>query len=492
MKKVLILILAYNAEKHIVGVLKRLPDALWHNTEYSAEVVVIDDCSKDATTEVARQYVADISYPVHLLRNPLNQGYGGNQKVGYTYAIKHGFDVVIMLHGDGQYPPEKIHDMVMPIIQGDADAVFGSRIMVKKDALAGGMPLYKFMGNIALTTVQNAMLGSNLSEFHSGFRAYSVAALKRIPFQHNSNVFHFDTDIIIQFVDNNFIIKEIPIPTFYGDEVCHVNGMRYALEVVLSTLLSRIQRFGIFYAPKFDYEKIVVYSDKSRFESSHSYSMAQVNAGERVLDMGCGEGHVAMHLKARGCKIIGCDLVISDATRSHLDVAILMDLNHPDFSAFDARSLDVVLLLDVIEQLRAPEQFLAMLHTWCAETQTRIIITGSNIGFFIQRFMLLLGQFNYSKRGTLDMAHTRLFTFSSLRRTLENAGFNIIDMQGLPAPFPLAIGEGWLASTLLKVNGWLIKLSRSLFSFQIAVVVKPRPTLEWLVEQAVAHGAKAK
>jgi len=491
MKKALVMIIAYNAERHIAGVLDRVPDILWNNSTYQSDVVVIDDCSKDATSSVAREYIVNHpNRPVRLLRNAMNQGYGGNQKVGYTYAIEHGYDVVVMVHGDGQYPPEFIPEMISPIINDNADAVFGSRMIHKKDALEGGMPLYKFAGNIVLTRLQNLMIGSNLSEFHSGFRAYSVNALKKIPFQYNSNVFHFDTDIIIQLVDNKLTIKEIPIPTHYGDEVCHVNGMKYAFDVMVSTLQSRIQRFGIIYDPKFDYEQAIFYPDKSNFTSSHSFALEQVNPREIVLDIGCGEGYVSSKLRKRECQVAGCDWRVNDTMRTHYDAVFATDLNKPDFSVTGAQRFDVIMLLDVIEHLQNPENFLDILHTWCVAMNPRLVITTPNIAFFIQRIMLLLGQFNYGKRGILDKTHTRLFTFGSLRRILKNAGFNIVSIEGIPAPFPLAFGNNGFSEMMLKINCWLIKLSKSLFSYQIAVVVKPMPTLELLVQQAIESGDK--
>lgn len=473
-KKVLILILAYNAEKYISSVLNRIPDTLWNASEYQAEVVVIDDCSRDRTSNVVSSYLSSSSHPIRLLRNAINQGYGGNQKVGYTYAAENGYDAVVMVHGDGQYPPEFLPDMIIPIIRGQADAVFGSRMIHKKDALKGGMPLYKFVGNIVLTHMQNFLLGSRLAEFHTGYRAYSVAALKQIPFQQNSNVFHFDTDIIIQLVDNKFTIKEIPIPTHYGDEVCHVNGMRYAFDVMVSTLLSRIQKFGIFYAPKFDYERGISYADKSMFPSSHSFALEQAGNAPNVLDIRGSEDHVASHLKAHGSKVAA------------------LDLNAPDLRALAAEKFDVILLLDVLECLASPENFMKVLHELSVASNPRIIITTPNIAFFVPRLMLLLGQFNYGKRGILDMHHTRLFTFASLKRLLASSGFNIIEEKGIPAPFPLAMGEGRIASALMKLNVWLIGLSKSLFSYQIGLVARPVPTLEILVQQAIAHGNAVK
>ena len=487
MKKALILILAYNAEKHIASVLERIPQELWQSPEYIADVVVIDDCSKDNTSQVAREYIRNSTRPIALLRNAINQGYGGNQKIGYTYAIKNGYNAIVMVHGDGQYPPEAIPQMFAPILNGEVDAVFGSRMINKKDALAGGMPKYKFIGNIVLTKLQNLFLGSNLSEFHSGFRAYSVEALKKIPFQHNSNVFDFDTDIIIQFVDNKLKIKEIPIPTRYGDEVCHVNGTKYAIDIMLSTFKSRIQKYGVLHEAKFDYEQEMFYPDKTHFASSHSFALDHIEPKERVLDIGAGEGYVSAKLRQQGCKVTACDWRDSKAIRSHYDNFLLMDINYPDFDKINAEDFDKIMMLDIIEHLHNPEHFFTLLHDWCAKKNPQIILTTPNIAFFIPRLMLLIGQFNYGKRGTLDFTHTRLFTISSLKRLVREQGFNLVSIEGIPAPFPLALGDNSFARILLKINSWLIKLSASLFSYQIAAIIKPMPSLEVLLEQALEH-----
>src|SRR5205823_5474091 len=159
---------AYNAETTIQSVLNRIPPELHTN---NVEVLVIDDSSKDETFArgVAFENPAG-SFRITILRTPENQGYGGNQKLGYRYAIEHGFDVVALLHGDGQYAPEKLPYLLEPLLRGEADAVFGSRMIEKRDALKGGMPLYKWFGNQVLTRFQNFMLGSKLSEFHSGYR----------------------------------------------------------------------------------------------------------------------------------------------------------------------------------------------------------------------------------------------------------------------------------------------------------------------------------
>src|SRR5260221_12065032 len=249
-KRVLIFVVAYNAEKTIESVLDRIPAEL---RTTNVEVLIIDDSSKDATfhTGLKREDTTS-DFKITILRNPENQGYGGNQKLGYRYAIDHGFDIAALIHGDGQYAPEKLPVLLKPFVRDEADAVFGSRMIRKQDALEGGMPLYKWVGNQVLTAFQNQMLGSSLSEFHSGYRLYSTRALARIPFERNSNDFHFDTDIIVQLHFAGLRIVEIPIPTFYGDEICHVNGVKYAWDIFKTMLRAKFHEKNLLYDRKFD------------------------------------------------------------------------------------------------------------------------------------------------------------------------------------------------------------------------------------------------
>jgi glycosyltransferase involved in cell wall biosynthesis len=235
--RLLVFVIAYFAESTLKSVLERIPRTVFD--DFDTEIIVVDDASKDRTFEIGREY--QISHPdvrMTVLRNEHNQGYGGNQKVGYSYAIAERFDFVAMVHGDGQYAPEELPKLLAPLVRGDADAVFGSRMMDRFAALKGGMPLYKYAGNRILSTLQNKLLGTKLSEFHSGYRIYSVRALDGIRFQLNSNDFHFDTEIIIQLINAHARIVELPIPTYYGNEICRVNGMKYAKNVMVATQIS--------------------------------------------------------------------------------------------------------------------------------------------------------------------------------------------------------------------------------------------------------------
>ena len=188
--KVLILIVSYHAEQFIQAVLNRIPAEIWQNERFDTEVLIIDDQSQGSDLRPRRRLrpAAAGKTNITVLYNPKNQGYGGNQKIGYHYAIDKGFDAVVLLHGDGQYAPEHLRAMIAPLLDNTADVVLGSRMINRADALRGKMPFYKWIGNQILTFCQNRILGSNLAEFHTGYRAFRVSALASIPFERNSEL----------------------------------------------------------------------------------------------------------------------------------------------------------------------------------------------------------------------------------------------------------------------------------------------------------------
>ena len=192
-----ILIVAYNAQDTLAKVLDRIPSDF---TTKIDSILVCDDASTDDTHNVGLQYQSNSKLPLMIVRHQINLGYGGNQKTGYQWALEKNLDLVVLLHGDGQYAPECLPQMVEPIVSGRADVVFGSRMTTQGGARQGGMPLYKFVGNKILTTLQNRLAKVSLTEWHSGYRAYSVAALRKVNFLKNSDYFDFDSQIILQMI----------------------------------------------------------------------------------------------------------------------------------------------------------------------------------------------------------------------------------------------------------------------------------------------------
>ena len=485
--RLLIFVIAYYAESTLRWVLDRIPQSIFE--QFDCEVLIVDDASSDKTFEIGTEYKkAHASIPMTVLRNEHNQGYGGNQKVGYSYAIANGFDFVALVHGDGQYAPEELPRLLEPLVNGDADAVFGSRMLQPGNALRGGMPLYKYVGNKVLTRLQNAMLGSQLSEFHSGYRIYSLHTLKLIPFRLNSNDFHFDTEIIIQLLNAKARMLELPIPTYYGDEICRVNGMKYAKDVLWATLQNVAHRSGLRYQRRFDphLDKNSHYDLKLGYDSSHTYALAAVPPGSRVLDIGSGPGGLAQELVKKGCEVTVVDQYAAEVSDTRIR-SITQDLDGD--IEFDISNHDVLLLLDIIEHLRNPERFMEQLRQQFGYDGKTIVLTTPNIAFVVQRLMLAIGQFNYGKAGILDSTHTRLFTFRTLRRLLTDEGFRIKEMKGVPAPFPKVLGNGWLGRAALLANLGLIKLSRSLFSYQIYVVAESTPDVSFVLSDTQRRSA---
>ena len=482
-KRVLIFIVAYHAETTIVEVVRRIPAPLME--EYDFELLIIDDSSQDQTFALSYKLSRQMEAPfkIHVLYNPKNQGYGGNQKLGYRYAIEHGFDIVALLHGDGQYAPECLPELLKPAASGAAAAVFGSRLLTPRSALKGGMPLYKYVGNRILTRIENYLLRTSLSEFHSGYRIYTVDALRRIPFELNSNGFHFDTEIIIQLVIAKLAIAELPIPTYYGDEICRVNGIPYAMNVVKACLHARLQEWSLFYDRRYDcgQKTFSRYRPKFSFESTHTAALDLVPEHSKVLELGCATGYMALALRdKKGCRVSGADKF--SICEDSFDDFYRVDLN-ASLADVPIEANDYVLLLDVIEHLNSPEALLEELRGRLGRAE--LIVSTGNVAFIATRMMLLAGQFNYGGRGILDLTHTRLFTFRSFSRLLEQSGFDIVETRAIPAPFPLALGSNRISRALMRLNSILGHLSPSLFGYQMVMRAKARPTVKSLLADAV-------
>jgi glycosyltransferase involved in cell wall biosynthesis len=243
-KRVIVVMPAYNAEK----TLRKTYDEIPH--EYVDEVIVVDDASHDRTAEVARHM------GLRTIVHPMNYGYGGNQKTCFSAALSLGADVVVMLHPDYQYSPKLIVAMASMVAIGQYDMVLGSRILTG-DALKGGMPLYKYIANRFLTFFQNILLGRKLSEYHTGYRAFSREVLLSLPLNENSDDFIFDNQIIAQAFFFGYSVGEVSCPTKYFEDASSINLRRsitYGLGVLATSVHYRLQKWGIARCRIFDPE----------------------------------------------------------------------------------------------------------------------------------------------------------------------------------------------------------------------------------------------
>ncbi len=234
--KIIVVMPAYNAERTIEQTYRDIPKGLVD------EVIVVDDASHDRTIAKAK------SLGLTTVAHPENRGYGGNQKTCYATALKKGADIVVMIHPDYQYDATLTGEMIRPIEQGRYDIMLGSRIRTRDEALAGGMPGWKYLANRLLTALENIVLGLNLSEYHTGFRAFSARALEKLPLQRNSDDFIFDQEILVEAIARGMRIGEIPVPVRYFDEASSINFRRsvvYGLGILWLLMRYILHRVGL-------------------------------------------------------------------------------------------------------------------------------------------------------------------------------------------------------------------------------------------------------
>jgi glycosyltransferase involved in cell wall biosynthesis len=240
-KKIVVVLPAYNASKTLEKTWSEIP------FEFVDDVVLVDDASRDDTAEVAHRL------GIHTIVHEQNKGYGGNQKTCYRTALGLGADIVVMLHPDYQYTPKLITAIAAMIAYGEFDAVLASRIL-GVGALKGGMPLYKYIANRILTLVENVLLGHKLSEYHSGYRAFSRQVLETLPLDENSDDFVFDNQMLAQVIWADFRIGEVSCPTKYFPEASSINfqrSVKYGFGVLGTALQFRLAKMGLSKAPYF-------------------------------------------------------------------------------------------------------------------------------------------------------------------------------------------------------------------------------------------------
>jgi 2-polyprenyl-3-methyl-5-hydroxy-6-metoxy-1,4-benzoquinol methylase len=461
-----ILVVAYNAESTLAKVLDRVPKEFRPRI---SQIFVCDDASQDSTYLVGLGYQQMApELPLKIIRHPGNLGYGGNQKAGYRLAIEHDLDIVVLLHGDGQYAPESLAEIVGPLERGECDAVFGSRMMIPGAARKGGMPLYKFVGNKILTKFENRMLGTGLTEFHSGYRAYSVEALKSIPFERNSDDFNFDTQIIIQLVDAGKRIAEVPIPTYYGDEICYVNGLAYAKDVTADVLRYRASKLGFMSGDEGSVGE--EYGLKREPDSSHAQILAALakQPPSRILDLGCSGGLLSERMRALGHHLTSVDVVELPEVHGRVDRFIRADLDQGLPSEVrELAPFDIAVCADVLEHVREPEQLLKQIREVLTPRGT-LIASVPNFGHWYSRTRTALGLFDYDQRGILDQGHVRFFTRRSFLRRLDDAGFEVMRLEATGTPLEILIrgGGGRLQRALAGLNRASLAMRPTLFGYQ--------------------------
>jgi glycosyltransferase involved in cell wall biosynthesis/2-polyprenyl-3-methyl-5-hydroxy-6-metoxy-1,4-benzoquinol methylase len=477
MPRIGVVVVAYNAAGTLARVLDRIP------ADFRARIDGIyigDNHSEDSTYLVGlgyQQVFGDV--PLTVVRHPENLGYGGNQQAGYRWAIDNEFDIVVLLHADGQYAPEFLPEIVRPLEDGEADAVFGSRMMSRGDARRGGMPLYKIVGNTILTTAQNAVVGESLSEWHSGYRAYSVATLAELPFERLTGDYNFDTQIILQLHEAKKRIVELPIPTFYGEEISYVNGMKYARQCAIDVMRYRAHKMGLGsgeMAFNTDFEQF----DDEDVEHVHRRVLTWFDGRPscRVLDLACGDGALGERLRAMGHTVVGVAPVKHDGVGARLDRFVEADLE-AGLPSDVGDDFDVVVGIDVVGQVRDPESLLGDVSARMRRGGA-LLVSVPNFGHWYPRLRVASGRFDYDRRGILDRDQLRFFTEASARRCFDAAGLTVrqVEPVGLPVNLLAHRSSGERRTTrsrraLQRIDGVGRDVRPTLFAYQWLFELEP-------------------
>ncbi len=362
-KKVAVVLVAYKAEKTLKQTYDAIPKA-WVD-----DVILCDDASPDKTTAVARS----LNIPTFV--HPVNRGYGANQKTCYREALKRGADIVVMVHPDFQYDPKFIPAMIKPIAEGKAEAVFGSRMMIPKNALAGGMPYWKFIANIALTILENGILGLKLTEYHSGFRAYSRKALE-LPIELNSNNFVFDTEIIVQLKLAKMRISEIPISTRYFPEASMIGfwrSVQYGVSILKVMGRYLLHTMGVIHPAAFRLDTTYEYScrlcgeKKSQLHLHGNLGKDEFSKPYLITDEQAGRYADIYHCLACGA------FFIPDAQLPHLRLK----------EYYNESPIDSVYLGDEKGRRRTALRVLRTLAHTGAKTGEKLLDFGCSAGIFL-------------------------------------------------------------------------------------------------------------
>ncbi len=452
--------------------LDRVPRDFWPRISH---VFVFDDGSGGSTYFIGLGAARSPDSPPKVFHEPVDRGYGGNQKAGYLMAIEEQLEIIVFLHGDSKNAPESLPEIVAPLENREADAVIGSRMIESGAGAWKGRlpPLHRHVGNRLLTSFENRMLGTSLSEFHSGYRAYRVDALDGIEFERNSDGFSFDTQIIIQLIDARKRIVEVPIPTYYGNEIGYAQRLRCARDVSTDVVRYRLGKLG------FDFGGLGVASEEYALklsDSSHAIILRWLaeRGPANLLDLGCSGGQLSERMRALGHRITGVDVLEIEGVRDRVDQFVQADLDRGlPREIFGDGPYDIVVCADNLEHVRQPERLLRELHEMLAPGGV-VIASVPNFGHWYARLRTLFGLFDYDHRGVLDNGHVRFFTRRGLMRRFERAGYIVVRQEttGLPLDV-LSRDRSELRRVVRGLDRRLIGMRPSLFGYQFVSMCEP-------------------
>jgi 2-polyprenyl-3-methyl-5-hydroxy-6-metoxy-1,4-benzoquinol methylase len=463
--RIAIYVVAHNAVTSLVRVLERIPPAV---RERVTEILVFDAGSRDDTYLVGMGYktVSGLEN-LTVLRGEQTSELGANNKRAIAYCRERGYDVMVLLHGDGKYAPEVIATLLAPVERGEVDAVCGSRFLAGHP-MRDGMPVHKWLAIRLLGALQRRLVGLDLTDWHCGYRAYAVDAIAELPYGADSDGLHFDTEILIQLKQKGLRVAEVAVPTYSGAEADSVRGVRYVANV-----LRVLGQYWLHSKGFREYAKFAVsekYGYKRSAEGSHEKILALIDRDrQHVLDVGCGAGHLAEALAVRGNVVVGVDARRVPGVEQRVARFLEVDLDRQRI-AWNGPPFDWIVLGDVLEHLREPATLLAQCRDLLADDGA-LVVSVPNVAHWSVRLALLFGRFPYAAKGICDRSHLRFYTLAAVRAELAAAGFRVDRVETTTPPLEdLVSGRGaGVARALGRLQAVGNRIWKQLFAYQFVL-----------------------
>jgi len=447
--------------RSLEATLQRIPEAL----EPELEEVALVPYRASRKLDLSRDLLAGRSLPLRVHRLPRDAGSGGARKAALEYALLRGFDVVLTMRGDGAHPPEHLPALLQAAREEPRALVVAARQMGEPQ---GSVPPTHRGAHALATGLESRLLGLRLADYHSGLRAYPAELLRRVPFHLNAEDDAFEIQILIQARALGAPLREIPVPSVWREHPASPRGLAEVLRFAVHALDYRLHQLHVTRRGRYLVDRGEPYTLKSSPTGSHMQIVGAIAPGSRVLDLGCSQGLLAGPLRARGVRVTGVDVRPPGRLAAELEGYFQRDLERP-LEIPTGRVFDYVVCSDVIEHLRNRRELLRSVRRYL-KPEGRLLISTPNIALWFYRLSLLVGRFEYGPRGVLDETHLHLYTRSTFRREVENAGFRVVRGRVTALPFEVVFestGRSRLVRAVTRAYHALARLWPALFAYQL-------------------------
>jgi methionine biosynthesis protein MetW len=444
--------------------IERVPQPSLESIE---EIVIVEDGSENRSSPDPATLSAGSATKVRLHRTPRKSSYGAARKAAFEYALREGFDHIVLMRGDGRHPPERLPGLIQAALEHRRSLIIASRLSQPRQAHREGMPLSRVVALCLARALQNAVLGLHMKDYQSSFRLYPCGALRRIPWQLNSDLRSFDDELLIQFRALGASTVEIPAHPVWLEYDRGSALLERALRSLQTSLGYRFHQLHLTRRHLYMVDQDIHYTLKSSPTSSHSQIVEIIAPGSRVLDLGCSQGLLASPLARKNVRVTGVDSGPPERLADELETYYQRDLEQ-SLELQEGRSFDYVVIADVIEHLRNRQQLLRSARRFLKEDGLLIIST-PNIAIWFYRLSLLVGRFEYGPRGVLDETHVHLYTRQTFQREVERAGFRVVRRRVTALPFEVvfqATGKSRVVRWLAGAYYMLARAWPSMFAYQ--------------------------